>query len=202
MSSLREIAFKIALLDVLSRRVKAALAEERRRGEPLFAEARRTGSKQLEVALPSGEAVGSISIKAGKDTTRVDDAALMEWVRKNAPDEIEPVVSNSALARPDVVAYVRRFHPDLVADKVRPSYRAKLLGQLNADGKLVDEETGEVTKIAEVVRGAPTGEFMLTFDPAKGGRPNGRDRVAQAWADGEISLPEVLLPQIEAGGAE
>ncbi|MEU4410674.1 hypothetical protein AB0F88_39740 [Streptosporangium sp. NPDC023963] len=198
MSTPRDAAFRVAVLDALSKRVYAALAEARKEAEPLFAAARLEGTKQIEVALPSGAQVGTVSIKVGADTVTMDETALMEWVENNAPTEIETTVSPAALTRPDVVAYVRRFHPTLMGKQVRPAYKTVIVKQLSDDGEFVDTATGELVKVADKVRGEPTGAFVLTFERAKDGRPNGRDQIAAAWASGELSLADLLTVAIEA----
>ncbi|MFC3985488.1 hypothetical protein [Streptosporangium jomthongense] len=199
MATPREAAFKVAVLDALSKRVNKALADARGEAEPLFADARKAGSTQIEVALPAGTAVGKVSIKAGQETTRVDEDALLAWVLANTPEEIEPAISPAALSRPDVVAYIRKLHPDLVGQKVRPAYRAKLLAEAGEAGELINETTGEVVKVSETVTGEPTGAFALTFEAAKKGKPNGRDRIAAAWQSGEISITDLIRPALEAG---
>lgn len=198
MATPREAAFRVAVLDALHRRVKKALDQARAEAAPVFAEFRRQGSTQVEVALPSGERVGTVSIKAGGETLVVDEEALLKWVLNTRPDEVEVSVSSAALSRPDVVAYVRKFHPHLVEQKVRPSYRTVLLEQLTEDGELIDHATGEVAKVAERRRRDPDGSFQLTFASAGNGRPNGRDRIAEAWQSGELSIADVLLPALEA----
>lgn len=194
-----EAAFEVAVLDALSKRVNKALADARADSGPLFAAARAAGVKQIEVALPSGEVVGTVSINGAEDAVKVHDQALLNWAIGHAPTEVETVVSPHALSRPDVVAYVRRFYPDLTVKQVREPYRSKLLAQLNNDGELLAEDTGEVVKVAEVTKGEPSGAFRLTFERAKNGKPAGRDRIAEAWASGELSLADVLRPAIEAG---
>lgn len=199
MTTPREVSLRIAALDALSKRVNKALAEARSEAEPMFAAARAGGVTQIEVALPSGDPVGKISIKAGQDVVRDDEDALLAWVLANAPEEVEHAVSPSALTRPDVVAYVRKLYPDLVGKKIRPAYRAKLLGELDDEGQLVSETTGEVVKVREVVKGEPTGAFALTFETAKKGKPTGRDQIAAAWQSGELSITDLIRPAIEAG---
>ncbi|MEV0831516.1 MULTISPECIES: hypothetical protein [Streptosporangiaceae] len=198
----REAALRVAVLDALSKRVSKSLADARGEAEQLFAVARAGGATQIEVALPSGAAVGKVSIKAGQESVRVDEAALLKWVLANSPEEIESEVSPSALSRPDVIAYVRKLHPDLMRQKVRPAYRAKLLAEVNESGELVSETTGEVMKVSETVKSDPTGAFALTFETAKKGKPNGRDQIAAAWQSGELSITELIWPAIEgaAGG--
>lgn len=190
---------RIAALDALSKRVNKALADARKEAEPGFAVLRATGVKQLEVTLPSGDVVGTISIKAGKDTVTDDEDALLAWVAANKPEEIEHAVSPSALTRPDVIAYVRKLHPDLVGRKIRPAYKAKLLASLDEDGQLANETTGELVQVRKVVKGKPTGEFALTFETAKKGKPNGRDQIANAWQSGAMSITDLIRPAIEAG---
>lgn len=199
MSMPPEIPLRIAALDALAKRVNKVLADTRGEAEPLFAAARKTGTMQVEVVLPSGDAVGKISIKAGQETLRVNDDALLAWVLANKPEETEVSVSAAALSRPDVVAYVRKLHPSLVGHKVRPAYRAKLLAELTADGELISETTGEVVKVAETIKADPTGAFALTFETAKKGKANGRDQIAAAWQSGELSITDLLRPALEAG---
>lgn len=199
MSTPREIALRVAALDALSKRVSKVLAEARAEAEPLFAALRSSGATQIEVTLPSGTPVGKISLKAGQETVRTDEAALLAWVLANAPEEIEATVSPSALSRPDVIAYVRKLHPDLIGQKIRPAYRAKLLSGVNDVGELVSETTGEVVKVSETVKSGPTGAFALTFETAKKGKPGGRDQVANAWQSGELSITDLIRPALEAG---
>lgn len=190
---------RVAALDALSKRVNKALADARQEAEQGFAALRVAGVTQLEVALPSGDVVGKISIKAGQDTVIDDEDALLAWVEANKPEEIEHSVSPSALTRPDVVAYVRKLHPDLVGKKIRPAYRAKLLASLDEDGQLANETTGELVQVRKVVKGQPTGAFALTFETAKKGKPNGRDQIAAAWQSGQLSITDLIRPAIEAG---
>jgi hypothetical protein len=199
MSTPREAAFKVAVLDALAKRVNKALADARSEAEPLFAAAREMGAMQIEVKLPSGAQVGKVSIKAGEETITVDEDALLKWVEANCPEEIEHTVSATALQRPDVVAYVRKLYPDLVAPRIRPAYRAKLLAELDDDGHLVSETTGEVVKVREVVRRPPTGAFALSFERAAKGKLNGRDQIAAAWQSSEVSIVDLIRPAIEAG---
>lgn len=200
MTTPREIPLRVAALDALSKRVNRALADARQEAEPGFAALRAAGVTQIEVALPSGDVVGKISIKASQDVVRDDEDALLAWVLANKPEEIEFAVSPSALTRPDVVAYVRKLHPDLVGKKIRPAYKAKLLTELDGEGQLVSETTGEVVKVREVVKGKPTGAFALTFETAKNGKPNGRDQIANAWQTDGLSIADLIRPAIEAGG--
>jgi|GEM_PF-5501828 len=195
----RDAAFKVAVLDALSKRVNKALADARSDAEQQFAVAREMGVTQLEVALPSGEPVGKVSIKAGEESIVVDDGALLKWVEANRPEEIEPTVSTSALSKPDVVAYVRKLHPELVSSRVRPATRAALLALLTDDGELVSETTGEVVKVREVVKRPASGAFMLTFEKAAKGKPPGRERIAASWQSGEVSITDLIRPAIEAG---
>jgi hypothetical protein len=189
---------RVAALDALSKRVNKALADARQEAEPGFAALRVTGVKQLEVALPSGHVVGTISIKAGQHSVTTDEDALLAWVEANKPEEIEHAVSPSALSRPDVIAYVRKLHPELVGKKIRPAYKAKLLAELDDDGQLANETTGELVQVRTVTKGQPSGAFALTFETAKKGKPNGRDQIAAAWQSGELSITDLIRPAIEA----
>ena len=200
MTTPREAGFRVAVLDALSKRVNAALANARKEAEPVFAQHRLAGNPQVEVALPSGGQVATVSIKPGGGSVKFDETALMEYVVDHAPTEIETVFNPAALERPDVAAYVRRFHPELVTKQVREAYRTKLLGELNDDGEIVVAATGEVVKLAERTTAEPTGAFVLNFERAKKGKAAGRDQIAAAWSSGELSIGDLVLPAIEAGG--
>jgi len=199
MTTPREAGFRVAVLDALSKRVNAALASARKEAEPVFAQHRLAGNPQVEVVLPSGGQVATVSIKPGGDSVKFDEAALMAYVVEHAPTEVETVINPAALERPDVAAYVRRFYPELVTKQVREAYRTKLLSELNDDGEIVAEATGEVLKLAEPTKAEPTGAFVLNFERAKKSKPNGREQIAAAWSSGELSIGDLVLPAIEAG---
>lgn len=202
MTSPRDAAFNVAILDALHKLIGAELASVRKTAEPVFIDAAAEGTESLTVTLPDGTKVGKVTIKAGQDVVRVDETALLDWVRDHAATEIERVIQPSALTKPDVAAYIRRFHPDAVVERIRPAYREKLTGQINGDGELIHEPTGEIAEVAEVVKVAPTGAFILTFERAKGDKPAGRDAIAAAWRAGQLGdvLALESVSEIEQGG--
>lgn len=197
----RDAAFQAAILDALHKKIGAELAKLRTAAGPVFAlAATKDGTQSLAVKLPDGTTVAKVHIGQGSDAIRWDEDALLDYAREHVSSEVETVVSPSALTRPDVVAYVRRFHPDLMQPRVRPAWRAKAEGELTDDGELVDVN-GELHQVAEKVKGVPDGSFRLDFAKATKSAANGRDLIAAAWRAGELGdvLALESAPSVEAG---
>lgn len=98
------------------------------------------GVKSLEVTLPDGTVVASVSVTQPESKLGVvDEQAFVDWVRANAPTE--------------------------VVETVRSSYQRALLGRLTeVDGRAVDEETGEF--VAGVGRSAARPPYIsLRYRP-------------------------------------
>lgn len=71
------------------------------------------GVRLMDILMPDGTAVGTLSISGGKETAKVvDERAFLAWVKKNAPGE--------------------------VVETVRDSYRKALLKQIQGSGELPD----------------------------------------------------------------
>jgi hypothetical protein len=192
----RQHGQRVAALRVLSDRVAAAQKTGRAEAERAFLAARLDdGTKSLDVTLDDGTPLGSIAIKKGATTVKVDDAALFDLVERAHPGEIAEEVSAAALADPEVLAWIRKHRPGLIGRTVRPAFKAKLLKDLDGQGCVVDTATGEFVKVAEITHEPPTGAFAYT--PSK----NAADAVMQAWQRGELAgvLGDVLRPAIEGG---
>jgi hypothetical protein len=182
----REAAFQVAILDALHKKIGAELVKLRDTAKPVFATAAaEDGMQSIAVKLPDGTQVAKVNIGQGADILRWDEDALLAYAREHASTEVETVVSPAALTRPDVVAYVRRFHPDLLQGRVRPAWRTVVEGDLTDEGELVDGN-GEPHKVAERVKGAPDGSFRLDFTRATKTSLAGRDLIAAAWRAGEL----------------
>ncbi|WP_030506415.1 hypothetical protein [Microbispora rosea] len=197
----RDAGFRVAVLDALHKKIGAELARLRDEAKPVFAQAAtKDGMQSVAVKLPDGTKVATVNISQGTDVIRWDEDALLAYAREYAPTEVETVVSPHALTRPDVVAYIRKFHPELMQPRVRPAWRTKAEGELTNEGELVDGN-GEPHKVAELVKGAPDGSFRLDFTRATKTSPAGRDLIAAAWRAGELGdvLALEQAPAIDAG---
>lgn len=200
----RDAAFQAAVLDALHKKIGAELAKLRDTAKPVFAlAAAEDGMQSIAVKLPDGTQVAKVHIGQGSDAIRWDEDALLAYTREHAATEVETVVSPTALTRPDVVAYVRRFHPTLMEPRVRPAWRAKAEGELTDDGEIVDIN-GELHKVAEKIKGEPDGSFRLDFAKASKNAANGRDLIAAAWRAGQLGdvLALESAPSVDAGEGE
>lgn len=197
----RDAAFQAAVLDALHKKIGAELAKLRKVAEPVFANAAaEDGMQSIAVKLPDGTQVAKVHIGQGSDAIRWDEDALLAYASEHVSTEVETVISPAALTRPDVVAYVRRFHPTLMQPRVRPAWRAKAEGELTDDGELVDVN-GEMHKVAERVKGVADGSFRLDFAKASKSTANGRDLIAAAWRAGQLGdvLALESAPAVDAG---
>lgn len=89
------------------------------------------GVKSVQVDLPDGTAIASVTLTDGTPKAAVvDDIEFLRWVKANAPTEI--------------------------MEAVRPAYQRALLGRVKVDGeRAIDEETGEIVSGVGVVSKAP-----------------------------------------------
>lgn len=84
--SARDIARDLAVLKVLSERLREAKALLDNQARELMEPSDRSAVKL------DGELVGTVTLVTGRSTTRVTDAeALTEWVRRNHPTEVQTV---------------------------------------------------------------------------------------------------------------
>ena len=131
----------------------------------------------------------------------------MAWCREHLPGAIEEYIDPSALGSADVIAAVRDKAPSAVRERVRPGTADELLKEIvKSGGWLVDKETSEKVKVAEVTRNLPTGAFAF----AGGGSEHRRQRIAAEWQAGRLAEvgfgPATALPagvsEEELAGAE
>ena len=197
MTTKRDAALKVAVLDALKDEVDKAYKAARREAEAVFAEARKDGSTQQKVMLPDATEIGLISIRGGGRSVQWDGgmAGLLAWCREHAPHMVESYVLDVALDMNEVTALIGERWPNLVAERVRSSSLAALLKQVQeTDGYVVDDE-GEKHKAATVAQEDPSGAF--SYRPAKGAQ----DRIMAQWQRGnlrEIALGPLALPAPEA----
>lgn len=133
MSDLQPAARRITALRVLESLLKEEI-------DPARADAREAmetlGAERVRVGDETGTNLGSVSLSAGRVTARVaDERALLEWVRRNHPTEVQTV------------------------EVIRPAFVKVLL-----DGAVAKADPGEPTAVGpdgevlpgvEVVHGQP-----------------------------------------------
>lgn len=134
--SVRDIARDLAVLKVLSERIKAAKADLERQARDLMEPSDRAAVKL------DGETVGTVTLTAGRTAAKVTDPAeLLAWVREQYPTEVVTV------------------------EQIRPAFLTKLLDTSRGTGIAgVVEETGEVAPGIEVAQGQPYPMIRLTAD--------------------------------------
>jgi hypothetical protein len=145
MSDAREAAIRVAALKALKDRVVDAYNQAR-----VDAAGALTPGDRLHAALPGGSDIGTVSCSPAKTTAKVTDpASLLEWVKVNAPDEVENV------------------------PRVRDSYLGVLLARCeNVDGAAMHAKTGELLPGVRFETGEPytrvtqTEEQLKTFTMA------------------------------------
>jgi hypothetical protein len=97
---------------------------------------------RLHAALPDGADIGTVTVVDGRTTAKVvNPAALLEWVKVNAPDEVEQV------------------------PRVRESYVGALLARCeNVDGAAMHGKTGELLPGVVFETGDPYTRVTQTHD--------------------------------------
>lgn len=116
MSDLPSAARRLAAIKVFENVVAAEKTGAR---SEVVTAATALGMKVMNILMPDGTTLGTLSITKGKKTAKVvDERAFLAWVKKNAPTE--------------------------VVETVRDSYRKSLLTRIKSSGELPDGvELGE-----------------------------------------------------------
>lgn len=155
----RDAALRTATLRALADLVKEHADVARTDLQTVLVEiAELTGQPTVKAVLPDGTAVATLTLAAGRATPKVvDEQAFLAWVAEKHPGEVE--------------------------QRVRDSFRRRVLDDV--------EKTGEVPPGVEMVPGSPYVSCRFA--------PEGRAAVARAWAAGE--LPDPILQALPVGGA-
>jgi hypothetical protein len=118
---MKELTRKVALLTALKDAVEAELDAARAEARDVIIKAREElGVKSVEVTIPSGEVVATVTVAGGGVAPAVHyEDTFLRWVKEN--------------------------HPTEVVESVRPTFSKALLGRLEPAGdRWVDSATGEV----------------------------------------------------------
>jgi hypothetical protein len=158
MSDLKKLALRVATIKTLTDRIEEVDKDAR---AELIAAMQNVGASSVTPELPDGTKISSVSIAGGdKVTARVTDPdAFLRWVKSNKPAEVE--------------------------ERVRDSYKKKLLDEVAATGE----------EVPGVELGTSRTYLSNRF------KTGGKDAIAEAWSNGTLQLGEVLaLPM--AGGED
>jgi len=168
--SLAEDAIRVAVMRTLADDVDRALKEDRAALLETMAEEGITG---LKARLPDGTKVANLPYVGGEPRAQVDDnAALVAWMERNRPDEVE------------------------VVKTVRPQTLKAILDAANTHGAAVDPKTGE--RIPGIGFGISTPYIQVKFVKGNGPGEGGRDLIREAWRSGSLQAPDPRT--LPAGG--
>lgn len=194
--NLSDHARRVATLAAITDFVAEQYATARREAEAAFRENRVSG---VTITLPDGEEIGDIKVKKPSPTVRVSDDDLVAWVEKHTATELEEYLDADALTDQELIEWARVNRDDLLRRRVRAVWRKELVKLATANGGyVVDTETGESAKVAEVVPNKATGAFALSQDP----RGERRARIIAALRAGELEGVTTLAISAPAEGGE
>jgi hypothetical protein len=160
--NLAQHSLRVATLAALGELVKKEYEAARKEAEAAY---RANGIKKLAIALPDEGPIGEITVKQPGPTVRMDDDLLLEWVQKHTPDEVEEYLDSSVLLDQEAIEWAREHRDDLLRKRVRAVWRTELVKMATGNGGFViDTQTGDSTKVAEVTPNKPTGAFALSAD--------------------------------------
>lgn len=167
---------RITVLKVLAAVVEAEDTRVREEGRPGFITTRRDGHKTQEINFPGdmeSPPIAKLTIKGGTVGVDVDPAKLLDYARIHQPEAVRETIPPAALLHPDVRAWIRDNHPELVQQYVDRDAATKLTntakrnhGRLSHPGS----ETGEFTQVGTESRSAVDGSVACTLEPDAIGR--------------------------------
>lgn len=194
---LRDHALRVAVLKTIADETAKAYKQVRGEAESAFAPARAEGQSQQRAMLPDGTDLGLISIRDGGKDVAVSEAALEAWLEEHNREGFEEYADPAAYTDAEVLDVLRAVFPHLVKRRIRGEVRSLLLKEIeDSGGYLVDKETGDKQKVAEVRDLKATGAF--SWRPSK----DAHDLVIAAWQRGElqeIALGALALPPADRG---
>jgi len=159
----RKVALLTALKDAVESELDAARAEAR---ETIIKAREELGVKSVEVTVPDGEVVATVTVAGGGTSPAVHYEDLyVGWVKEN--------------------------HPTEVVESVRPAFTKSLLGRLEASGdKWVDPNTGEV--VGGIGERSRSEYISVRFKPEgrEASAKAWRGGTIAALLEGQESLPE------------
>ena len=181
MSTFRETALRGVVLKALYDAIKdEAEAGRTEILEGVLGLYESVGAKSLDVSLPSGVKVASITLTIPKDKAEITNVEAYR-------------------------AYVAEVYPHVpiivpATATIPSAFTEAWLGKLefDADGNALDPETGELVGFAALKPASSPSSFSIRY------APQGREAIARAWQAGELGNLEGAMspPALEGGGAE
>jgi hypothetical protein len=160
--NLGDITLKVATLKAIADFVEKEYVKARTEAEAAY---REHGVKAIAITLPDGQEIGTSTVKKPGPSMKVDEDAFLAWVEEHTPAEVEEYLDSSVLMDQEAIEWARANRDDLLKRRVRRVWRDEKEKQAKAnDGCVIDESTGESTKVAEVTVNRPTGAFALSAD--------------------------------------
>ena len=198
----RQAALRAAALEAVA--VVFTAEYEKARGEagPVLAAMYREGNDRQAVLLPDGEKIGQLTVKApAPEVTWTREDTLEDWAREHIGDgAFEDYAPETVLSSREVLAIIKAAKPELVATRMRPGTRKKLLAEVvKSGGFLEDKDEGTKDRVADVAEGEVTGAFAFTDQNSA----HRRNRIMQELFNG--GLRDVIgfgLPALPAAEGE
>lgn len=179
--NIAEHSLKVAVLEALVAHITKEYKTARADAEAAY---RDNKVRKVTVELPNGDELGDITIKQPKPTAAIDEEKLLAWVAEHTPAEVEEYLDTAAQTDQEVIEWARVNRDDLLRRRIRPVWRAELEKVVTAnDGYVISGDTGEATKVAEVVKHKATGAFALPQDRSG----ENKRRLIAALLAGELS---------------
>jgi hypothetical protein len=187
-------SLKVAALDAIIRFFTAEYKTAREEAEAAYLANK---VRKATIETPSGDELGDITIKQPTSTVVMDEEKLLAWVAEHTPAEVEEYLDSSVLLDEEAIAWAREHRDDLIRRRVRKVWRSELeKTALTHDGHVFVEDTGDATKVGEVVKQRPSGAFALP--PDKGGERS--RRLMAALLAGELTGITTLQIAAPDGG--
>jgi hypothetical protein len=179
--NIAEHSLKVAVLEALVAHFTKEYKAARTDAETAY---RDNKVRKVTVELPNGDELGDITIKQPKPAAAIDEEKLLAWVAEHTPAEVEEYLDTAAQTDQEVIEWARVNRDDLLRRRIRPVWRAELEKVVTAnDGYVISGDTGEATKVAEVVKHKATGAFALPQDRSG----ENKRRLIAALLAGELS---------------
>lgn len=156
--------------------------------------------RKASIETPDGEYLGDITVKQPKATLVMDEEKLLAWVAEHTPAEVEEYLDAAVLLDEEAIAWAREHRDDLIRQRVRRVWRAELeKTALGHDGHVIDESTGDATKVAEVINHKASGAFALP--PDRSGE-RGKRLMAALLAGELTAVTQLRIAAVESGGRD
>lgn len=179
--NLADLTLRVAALDALVAFFTAEYKTARSEAEDAY---RANKVKKVSIETPGGEELGDITVKQPGPTAVIDEDKLLAWVSEHTPDEVEEYLDAAVQLDVEAIEWARTNRDDLLRRRIRRVWRDELVKQLtDNDGQVIDTSTGAATKVADIVRRKPNGEFALP--PSKSS--DRRSKLMAALLAGELT---------------